>query len=163
MALRGDTSDLDRLVYGGKPVLPERDSYSVRLRGGVVSSDISGGLTKQMVQFTNAPYSVSVNYKGLDQGKATWLSNFFDKRRGERFIATLLIGGTELEEFVVQQISDATFKTSGINGSISLTLQVEPAVDNCFIDWADWAYQCSAPQEWCQIFNNTKEGVEVWP
>ena len=160
--LKGDTSDLSRLTYGGKPVLPERDSYQVKLRGGVVASDIAGGLQKQLLQFTNAPYQVSVNYKGLDQAKATWLSNFFDQRRGERFIATLLIGGTELEEFVVQVVSQPTWKTTGFNGSISVTLQVEPAVDTCFIEWADWAYQCTLPQDWADIFCYTKQGVEGW-
>lgn len=164
MSLKGDTSDLDRLHYGGKPVLPERDSYTVKLRGGVVASDVAGGLSRQLLQFTNAPYQVSVNYKGLDQAKASWLANFFDLRRGERFIATLLIGGTELEEFVVQQVGGpSSWKTTGFNGSLTVTLQVEPAVDTCFIEWADEAYQCVTPEEWCEIFNYTKQGIEVWP
>ena len=163
MPLKGDVSNLDRFQYGGKPVLPERNSYSVKLRGGVVSSDISGGLSRQQVQFTNSPYQVSVNYVCLDQAKASWIANFIDIRRGKKFIATLLVGGVNLDEFVVQVIGQPSFKTTGINGSVSLTLQVEPAVDRCFIDWSDWAYQCTKPKDWCDVFKYTNDAVFVWP
>lgn len=163
MALKGYTSDLERFVYAGKPVLPERDSYQVTLQGGVVSSSVAGGLAKQQVQFTNSPYSVSVNYKGLDEAKTIWMSNFINRHRGKPFIATLLIGGTELDEFVVRIMGNPSLKTTGFNGSIKLTLQVEPAVDHCFINWAHEAYMCLSAQDWCKVFNYTKQGIESWP
>ena len=63
--IKGETSDLDRFNYGGEPILPEQGSYSVTLQGGVVSTDIDGGMSRQFVQFQNSAYQVNVNYIGF--------------------------------------------------------------------------------------------------
>ena len=47
MALIGDTSELDTLLYGGKYMLPEAASYTMTTPWGVVSSDVSGGFVRQ--------------------------------------------------------------------------------------------------------------------
>ena len=46
MALIGDTSELDTLLYGGKYMLPEAGSYTMTTSWGVVSSDVSGGFVR---------------------------------------------------------------------------------------------------------------------
>ena len=66
---------------------------------------------------------------GLDDYKVWYMENFLNKNRGQKFIATLLIGNTELEEFVVQYLGRPKISKTGFNGSVSLTLQVEPAID----------------------------------
>lgn len=132
MALVGTTDDLDEFVYAGRPILPEKDSYSVTLQGGVEYSDIPGGMSKSQLQFYNSPYNVSVNYIGLDAFKIDYIENFLNRNRGQKFIAHLAISDSKIEPYVVQYLERGQVSKTGFNGSISLTLQVEPAVDTCF-------------------------------
>lgn len=162
MALIGDITGLSRLQYAGVQILPERSGYSVSSRNGIVSSDVAGGISKQYIQFMNSPFTVSVTYKGLDASKAWFLSDFFDRNRGQRFICSLLIGSIDIEEFVVQRMGDYQYKATGINGQLTVTLQVVPSFDTCYADWASNAFQCVSGGDWAKIFKETKEGVEGW-
>ena len=132
MALRGDTSDLERLVYGGKPILPEQQSYSVETQDGTVISSVPGGLPKTALQYFDQPYKTSVTYNSLDGFKALYLEDFFNRHQGQAFIANLLIGNTETEEFVVKYLGTSKHNKTGFNGSMSIDLIVEPAIDRCF-------------------------------
>ncbi|MGB1320890.1 MAG: hypothetical protein ACPG5L_08160 [Vibrio gallaecicus] len=162
MALVGDTSDLSRLEYGGNPVLPEKQSYSVSTPDGTVVSDIPGGLPKSQLQYFNQPYEVSVTYQNLDGFKSAYLENFFSLHQGQAFIATLLISGTETEEFVVKYLGNSSHSRTGFNGSLSINLVVEPAIDRCFqqviMDWAPCAGSST-----CEIWNNINTGIGALP
>lgn len=161
MAVTGDVSDLDTLMFGGEPMLPERGSYSVKLQGGVVSSDFDAGLDKQDIQFLNSPYQVSCTYFALDGFKAAYVESFFNRQRGQKFIANLLIGTNDIEEFVVQLIGTPKMSQTGNNGEISVTYKVEPAIDRCWNDTLFyWGGCVDDPMSvWCY----TKEGIELWP
>lgn len=160
--LVGDTSDLDRMMYGGKPVLPEQNSYSVKLPNGTVTSSYSAGLNSQQVQFLNAPYEVSCTYSSLSGMHSAYLQSFFDRHQAQKFIASMIINGTELDEFVVQRIGDVQVKKTGYSGSITVKYQVEPAVDRCWEqslnDWAECAGDDTAAI-WCYA----DMGVKAWP
>ena len=162
MALKGDTSDLDRLQYGGVPILPERDSYKVTTPDGVVSSDVAGGLPKTQLQYLNQPYEVSVTYKSLDGFKAAYIQNFFTKHQGQAFIATLLLEGTALDEYVVKYLGSTDHNKTGYYGTMTVKLLVDPAVDACFMDVIqDWG-NCAGsdtPYVWCY----TDLGVRALP
>lgn len=159
MALQGDTSDLDEFVYGGQPILPEKDSYRVSTPYGVVTSDTAGGLLKSQLQFFNEPYTVNVNYIAVDQFKISYIENFLLRNAGQKFIATLLIGGV-LEEFVVQYLGQPQISQTGFNGNVSLTLQVEPAVDVCYQQFIREFGPCMGnPQS---VFCYVDEGVKDW-
>jgi len=162
MVIVGQVDDLDVFEYGGKPILPEKESYSVKLQDGVVSSDFAAGMSKQQIQFLNAPYYVSVTYVGLDGFKMAYMENFLNNNRGQKFVATLLIGGTELEQFVVQQVSAPNIKRTGFNGSLSITLEVEPAIDQCFMEFIMEYGKCIG-SDTAGIFCATNEGVKIWP
>jgi len=161
--LKGDVTGLAVLNYGGKPVLPERDSYQVTLQGGIVTSSFGGGMSKQAVQFQSSVYQVKCNYIGLDGGKAQWLANFFNRNRGLPFVATLMLDDGTLDQYVVQRVDNNPVSLTGFNGSISVTYEVEPAIDTCFADWTYEAYQCVSASDWCKIFNYTKQGNESLP
>jgi len=161
--IKGDVTGLAVLQYGGKPVLPERNSYQMTLPNGVVSSSFGGGLSKQQVQFQSAPYQVSCTYVGLDGGKAAWLANFFNRNQGLPFVATLLLDDGSIDQYVVQRMDNTPVPLTGFNGSFTVTYEVAPAIDTCFADWTYEAYQCVSAEDWCKIFNYTKRAVEVWP
>jgi hypothetical protein len=132
MALSGDTSDLDELIYGGSPVLPEQNSYSVTTPGGVVRSDVDGGLPKSQLQFYNKPHLASATYIGLDGFKIAYLENFFERHRGQKFIAHLLVLSGEVEPFVVQFVGEPSFSKTGFSGSCQISYEVQPGIDRCY-------------------------------
>ncbi|AUR97518.1 hypothetical protein NVP1240O_18 [Vibrio phage 1.240.O._10N.261.52.F8] len=162
MAVIGNVDDLDVFEYGGKPILPEKESYTVKLQNGLQVSDVSAGMSKQQIQFLNAPYYVNVTYVGLDSFKMAYIENFLNNNRGQKFVTTLLIGGTELDQFVVQQMDVANIKRTGFNGSLSITLEVEPAIDQCFMQFIMDYGQCMG-SDTAGVFCYTNEGVKVWP
>ena len=76
MALIGDTSELDTLLYGGKYMLPEAASYTMTTPWGVVSSDVSGGFVRQQLQFFNSPAQVQVVYKCVTKARVRSIMMF---------------------------------------------------------------------------------------
>ena len=162
MALTGDTSELDVLMYGGEEKLPEQSSYTLTLQTGVISSSYAGGMDSQEIQFLDSPYNVSCTYEAMDGFEINYLNEFFNRNRGQKFIATLLVGG-ELEQFVVQRTNDAKPKMTGFNGSISVTYQVVPAVDRCWQQTIfDWG-QCMRGPDIAAVWCGCNTGVELWP
>lgn len=160
--LVGDTSDLDRLIYGGKPVLPEQQSYSTTTPDGTVVSSVPGGLPKSQLQYLNQPYKVSVTYKSLDGFKSAYIENFFALHQGQAFIASLLIGGTETEEFVVKYLGDTKHSRTGFNGSVSVDLIVEPAIDRCFQSVIQGWGACLGGDT-AQVWLDTNEAIKALP
>lgn len=163
MALIGDTTGLDEFVYAGKPILPEQDSYQLKIPGGVVRSDIAGGLPKSQLQFYNFPYEVTGQYRGLDGFKIAYIENFLDQHRGQKFIAYLLISSGDIEPFIVQYRGDPQVSKTGFNGSTSITFEVEPAIDRCYQKFIlDWG-ACLSGGDITSIATNVNEAVKVWP
>lgn len=162
MAITGDVSDLDEMLWNGEPYLPQRDSYSVELPSGVVGTSFGGGLDKLQLQFVNAPYYVSVTYTAYDGFQAAYLEYFLKKNRGQKFVAWLLISGVEPEQFVVQYTEDnPQISKTGYTASVTITLQVEPSVDRDFEDFIfTFGQQAGNPKEWFDIANI---GVKLWP
>lgn len=161
--LIGDTSDLDEFVYDGKPILPEQDSYSVKIPGGVVSSDIPGGLPKSQLQFYNFPYEVSGQYRALEGFKAAFIENFLEQHRGQKFIAYLLISSGEIEPFIVQYKGIPSVSKTGFNGSVSLTFEIEPAIDRCWQQWILDIGKCIAGPTLVYTANKVNKAVNLWP
>lgn len=162
MALSGDTSDLERLVYGGKPILPEQQSYSVQSPDGTIVSSVGGGMPKTAIQYFNQPYKVSVTYKSLDGFKALYLEDFFTRHQGQAFIAELLIGNTETEEFVVKYLGSTKQSKTGFNGSMSIDLIVEPAIDRCFQQFIAEFAPCMG-SDTATIFCYANLGIKALP
>ena len=156
MAITGDASGLDHLKYDDKYILPQRDSYRVTSQEFQTVS-MNGGMSRQFVQFQNRPFKVQLNYKAMDANEAFFLSGFFNRNAGRAFVARLIIDGKTLEEFVVKRLDNQPFTITGVNGNFSVKLEVEPSVDQCFIDWAIENYQCQSARKWGQVFCNLAE------
>lgn len=162
MAVIGDTSDLDEFIYGGRPILPEKDSYSESILGGVVASDSAGGSVKQQLQYVGGAATRKVTYILLSGFKSDYVSKFLTKNRGQKFIAYLL-GDSGIEPFVVQYLDEnPSVSKTGFNGSVSLTLQVEPANDRCYDEWLLWNLACYGDELGC-VMKNTGDAIKVLP
>ncbi len=160
MALIGDTSDLDRFEFACEPILPEKDSYSISLPDGTVVSDLPGGMTKQQLQFFNQAYTVNVTYVGLDAFKIDFIEGFLLRNSGQKFIASLAISDSIIDEYVVQYFGSPNIAKTGFNGQVTLSLQVEPAIDVCFQQFIrDYGETVGNPTE---IINDTDAAVRAW-
>jgi hypothetical protein len=127
----------------------------------VTRSDLDGGLPKLQIQFLNQPYTVGATYQMLSEFESAFMETFFKKNRYKRFIVYLLIGGTELEPFVVQLDSVPSVTKTGFSGSVTVTYQVYPAVDREFEDFVyNFGMIYENPQEMFDIFNSA---VKAWP
>ena len=135
MALVGDTSDLDTLMYGGYPMLPERDSYSFTDSFGVEQTDISGGFVRQSLLYFNAPYQVDVKYNLVTAQRYNYLKMFIDAHKAIPFIAYMCLDSIEVEPYVVDIIDAPEWETTGFSGTCKLSLQVQPSPDYDYRDF----------------------------
>jgi hypothetical protein len=161
MALIGDTSNLDTLMYAGEIVEPLAGSYTVTLPNGVVSSNIAGGMSKMQLQFINAPYYVNCTYRTFDYFEASMLEGFFLQHRGQKFIAYLIIEQSTPQPYIVQVMNDVEDAKNSAGGDISITYEVYPAIDRCFqkvvVEWGKCVGNPS--RVWCDV----NEGVKSLP
>ena len=160
MAISGSTEGLETLQYADEPVLPDKDSYSVQIPGGVVTSNLPGGLPKSQIQFFNGVYTVGATYVGLDGFKINYLENFFKRTRGQKFIARLAVDYF-FEDFIVQVQGEPIASKTGFNGSISVKYSVEPSVDRelekLLYDWGQNAGHAG------NIWRVINKGIQALP
>ncbi|CAH9016455.1 conserved hypothetical protein [Vibrio phage 242E40-1] len=162
MALVGFTDDLERFQYGGRMKLPEQSSYQLTTQDGTVVSNSVGGLPKSQVQYFSQPYGVDVNYRAMDGFEASYIHDFLNRHNGQKFIAELLIGGTETEEFVVMYTGNTKGSLTGFNGNFPVSLIVEPAIDRCWQQFiADFA-PCMG-SDTAPIFCYANLGIKALP
>lgn len=161
--LNGDTDDLERLIYGGDYLLPEKDSFSSTDPSGVVRPDIGVGWQKSQLQYVSALEVMSVTYKALSKGKIDFIDRFLKRNRGQAFVAMLPNKRNQTEERVCQFIdSPVKFTKTGFNGSVELTLQVEPSDNPCFEAFLDLVDPCWGDST-CGIANALDGAVKAWP
>ena len=160
--LVGDTSDLERFQYGSKMKLPEQSSYQLTTQDGTVVSNSPGGLPKSQVQYFSQPYGVDVNYRAMDAFEAAYISSFLNRHNGQKFIAELLIGGTETEEFVVMYTGNTKGSLTGFNGNFPVSLIVEPAIDRCFEQFLAEYAPCMG-SDTAPIFCYANLGIKALP
>lgn len=139
MALIGDTSDLDTLMYGGKPLLPERDLYSFTDSFGVEQTDISGGFIRQSLLYFNSPYSVSVEYQLVTAARYNYMKAFLNVHKGIPFIAYMCLDSIEIEPYVVDIIDAPEWESTGFSGVCKLSLQVQPSPDYDYQEFTVWS------------------------
>ena len=99
----------------------------------------------------------------MNASEAAYLFNFFNSKQRQ----TIHCSADDwwnftLEEFVVKRVDNQQFGITGVNGSFSVTYEVAPSVDHCFIDWTLWAFPCQSVAKWAQVFCNTKSALESW-
>ena len=142
MALIGDTSELDTLLYGGKYMLPEAASYTMTTPWGVVSSDVSGGFVRQQLQFFNSPAQVQVVYRCVTKARVDFLKAFIRLHEGLPFIAALAVDTDTVEPYVVDIVGAPTWQENGFSGTCTLTYQVQPTPNADYDEFLQWS--CAA-------------------
>lgn len=162
MALIGDTSDLNTFAYGGKPLLPDRDSYQLTAPNGVVQSNIAGGLTKLGLQYFNSPAMVSVTYALESLSKIAFVKSFLRNNQGGKFITHLAVDNGAVEPYVVQYLGSPNIQETGFNGFLRLNLEVQPSFDPCYDKFLNDYLACLGDGA-CEFFDLVTAGVEGKP
>ena len=156
MATKGDISDLDEFIYGGEPIVPQLNGFSRRRKSGVVSSNTSGGLTRQRKKFYNQPYLVDCTYYLHSPSMQDFIKIFFERNEGKKFVAWLRADRAVLDSHVVQVVSDwEDSYASAVDGMLSVTLEVVSVRDAWLDDTLFDLYQLSGDD-----VINTTEGME---
>lgn len=131
------TETIPTLCFGGKQMLPDRDSYRPGISFGAVVTDIGGGPPRSRMQSLNNAVTVSVTYT-FDLCETQW---FLDKWYTELQEGTLpiklpleltgsdLLNGTEYVATILGA-DIPSFAMVGVN-KIGLSLSVVPIIDRC--------------------------------
>lgn len=142
MATKGDVSDLEVLMFGGKPFIPLQNTYSVTNPNGVIQTQLSGGASRQRKKFYNGTYIIPVTYE-LDQAGLDFMQLFFGRNEGKKFIAHLAADRPIVEPYVVQVVGDWSYPDYvGFRGQLSVEYEVYSARDKCLDDLLSQLYPC---------------------
>jgi len=143
MALKGDTSGLDELVYQGKPMTPLLDGFSGARRSGVVRSELPGGLTRQRKKYYNQPIVKNASFFLEDCAQQDFFMMFALRNEGKPFICHLRSGRPIIEPHVVQVVSDWDESyASMVDGRFDVQLEIIEVRDTCLDEFLFPMYQC---------------------
>lgn len=134
MAVKGDVSDLDVLVYGGKPIVPQVaiGGYSFNRRNGTVPSDVAGGATRQRKKYYGMPYQAGVTFYAETPSELDFLLAFMRRNEGKYFICHLIAERPIVEPYVVQVLGDWTFNdVDSKDSTMAVQLEIISARDDC--------------------------------
>lgn len=138
--------NLPQLIYGGKYLRPERDSYSFANPDGSRRTDITGGPMRIDTDHLGGPFTVTVQYYAdspsmVDAFQIFWLRTTFEG--SVPFQCALALDSSEVfEEYVVRLKSAPQWNGfTGFNGRVSCSYEVEQKlIDYELIDTKAWLY-----------------------
>lgn len=152
MALKGDTTGLDTLLWGGEPWIPLLSGFSGSRRTGVRQSTFEGGKTRQRKKFYNQPRVKEATFYAESQAQQDYFMSFSERNEGKPFICHLHGSRPIVEPCVVQVISDwEEDLTSSIDGEFTVTLEITHVRDQCLDDFLFPMYQCVGDDIYCVL------------
>lgn len=143
MALKGDTSDLDVLIFGGEPMIPLVSGFSRSRRTGVIQSSAQGGATRQRKKFYNNVYDANLSFWLESQQQQDFIKMFFERNEGKKFICHLSADRPMVEPYVIQVITtwdDA--EVTAVDGLTTFAVEIFSVRDICLDDFLFPMYQC---------------------
>lgn len=144
MAIKGDVTGLDELIFKGEPMIPLVDDYSGYRRSGVVRSSMDGGLTRQRKKTYNNPLVYSVSFYLDTPQHQDYFAMFALRNEGKKFICHLRGSRPIVEPFVVQVISDwEEVLATAVDGRYQMEMEIIDVRDTCLDDFLFPMYQCA--------------------
>jgi len=132
MATKGDITGLAVLMFGGVPMVPQVaiGGYSRYRKSGVVTSDASGGASRQRKKYYGNTHVAEVTFYLETAQQQDFMELFFRRNEGKRFICHLAADRPIVEPYVVQMIGDANYSEVNAKDSVcSVTLEIFSARD----------------------------------
>lgn len=161
--LKGDTSDLDTLIYGGKPLVPLVSGFGRKRRSGVVRNSVQAGLSRQRKKFYGNVYEAQATFRMDSPGMQDFLKIFFERNEGKRFICHLSADRPIVEPYVVQVIGEwEDTEVTALDANLNVTLEIVSVREPCLDDYLFTLYQCRGDDLYC-IFDNINKSVARLP
>lgn len=138
MATKGDISDLDVLMFGGEPVIPQVaiGGYSRTRNSGVTMSTSPGGASRQRKKYFGNTHIAEVTFYNETAQQQDYMEMFITRNEGKRFICHLQADRPIVEPYVVQIVSEAQYSdVNAKDSSVSMTLEIFSVRDAVLDDW----------------------------
>lgn len=144
MAIKGDVTGLEELVFGGEPMVPLVDGFSGARRSGIVQSNMTGGLTRQRKRFYNNPIVKSVSFFLETPQAQDYFSMFGYRNEGKKFICHVRGSRPIVEPHVVQIISEwEEVLATAVDGRYELEMEIIDVRNPCLDEFLLPMYQCT--------------------
>lgn len=125
MATKGDISDLDALVFGGEPIIPQVSGFSRVRRSGVIQSDSPGGRKKRRKKNFSMPHVSDVAFYLGDVFLMDFMQAFINRNEGRKFICYLAADQSTVEPYVCQAISEWSHPdVNAVEGSVKCQFEI---------------------------------------
>ena len=135
MATKGDISDLETLVYGGKPVVPLVEGFTRTRQGGVVRSDVSGGASRQRKKYYGTTHLAQATFYLRSPAMQDYIQMFINANEGKRWICHLSADRPLVEPYVVQALTDWNHvEVNALRGTVTVQLEIFSARDQALDD-----------------------------
>lgn len=131
MAISGDISDLDVLMFGLKPMVPTVSGFGRSRNQGTIESDLPGGAVRQRKKYHNTTYSAQATFHLDDIFMQDYVKSFFVKNEGKRFVCHLSADRPVVEPYVVQVLGTWNDDyVSQADGLMTVNLEIYSARDS---------------------------------
>jgi len=125
MATKGDISDLDVLMFGLKPIVPQVSGFNRLRKSGVVQSNAAGGARRQRKKFFNMPHEANASFYLDSVAMMDYMQSFINLNEGKKFICHLAADSAAVEPYVVQTVSEWEFvEVNAVESRVSCTLEI---------------------------------------
>ena len=130
MATKGDISDLDTLMFGGKPMIPLVSGFGRARVPGTIESTNPGGATRQRRKYHGSVYTAKASFYLRDAFMQDYVKSFFQFNEGKKFICHLSADRPIVEPYVVQVVGEWNDEyVSAIDGKLTVNIEIFPARD----------------------------------
>lgn len=134
MATKGDISNLDTLMFGGKPMVPLISGFSRSRRTGLVQNTVEAGRTRQRKKFYGNCYQAQATFYFETKQEQDFIKIFFERNEGKTFVCHLSADRPIVEPYTVRIISEWEDDfVSQKDGTMTVTLEID-SVRNSTLD-----------------------------
>lgn len=165
MAINGDATGLETLMFGGKPIVPQvaQGGFSRVKQQGVIVSNVAGGASRIRRKYHGGVHVANVTFYLETAQHQDFMELFLERNAGKRFICHLAADRPIVEPYVVQIISDSTFSdVTAADATVSMTLEIFSARDRQLDEWLAASYPVYGDDLY-GLINSYREIVELMP
>jgi hypothetical protein len=163
MATKGDISDLNELVFGGKYMIPTVDGFNRIRKSGVITSNTAGGASRQRKKYHNMPHSANVTFCLDSAAQQDYMQLFIDENEGKYFICHLAADRPLVEPYVCQAIGDWThIEVNSKQGKVTCVFEIISVRDIYLDDFLKQTYSCMG-DDLCDFLTSLEDLIKEVP
>lgn len=154
MALKGDVTGLDTLLFGGKPMVPLIRGNSKQMISGVISTRFQGGATRQRVKYYNNNHIMEASFYLESPTQQAFMKLFENRNQGKHFICYLSADSANVEPYVVQVVSEWVYsENTAKDAYLNVTLEITPSRSFCYDNFIYDMTVCTGSELGCILLS----------